>query len=125
MRHNADARVILVDKTKLIEQIGKNKEKHQKEYADAVEAYKLEAKEQLDDRLAKLASGDINLKPIQLITPVDNSEEYDKLVKMFEWEVKEQVELSQGEFNEYIFDETSFAKIATLSNQAYRSKFLR
>ncbi len=123
MRQDKDARIILVNKAKLIDKIKENKVKHQEEYAKAVDAYKLEAKEQLEDRLTKLAAGDTKLQPIHLISPVDSSAEYDKLVEMFEWELKEEVELSQGEFNEYIFNETSFARSASVSNLAYQAKF--
>jgi len=122
MRQREDARMIMVSKQELIKKIKENKEKHKVEYAKAVEAYKLEAKEQLEDRLAKLATGDTKLSPVSLVSPVDNSEEYDKLVTMFEWEIKDEVELSQGEFNEYIFDETPFAKVASLSNLTYQRK---
>lgn len=105
MRHQQDARIILVKKGMLISKIKENKVKHQKEYAEAVEAFKKEAKEQLDEQSKKLSEGKLELK-LNLVTPIDNSEEYDKLVSMFEWEIKDEVELSQGEFNEYILDET-------------------
>lgn len=121
MRHDADARIILVDKAKLIEQIKANKVQHKKEYDEAVIAYREEAKKQLEDRLVQLATGDLKLKVVSLTSPVDNSEEYDKLVKMFKWEIKDQVELSQGEFNEYIFDETPFAKMSRASNTFYKN----
>jgi hypothetical protein len=38
---------------------------------------------------------------------------------MFEWEVEDFVELEQQEFNEYVQDETDFARMAKLSNSAY------
>ena len=38
---------------------------------------------------------------------------------MFEWDVEDEVELQQGEFLEYVQDETSFALEAKLSNSAY------
>src|SRR5690349_8698815 len=111
MRHNQDARMILVSKRDLLAKIAENKKNHQKEYAEAVEAYKIEAKKQLDEQQARLAAGELSLK-LNLTVPIDNSEEYDKISKTFEWEIKDQVELSQGEFNEYVLDETPLAKMA-------------
>lgn len=122
MRHNEDARVILVVKEDLIKQIKANKEKHQGEYATAVENYKKEAQEQLDEAAKRLAEGKYDLR-LNLITPIDNSLEYDKLVTMFNWEIKNEVELSQGEFNEYVLDETNFARVSRASNTAYSAKF--
>jgi hypothetical protein len=40
---------------------------------------------------------------------------------MFDWEINESVTLSQSEFNEYILDETSFAREAKMMNSSYLS----
>ncbi len=40
---------------------------------------------------------------------------------MFDWEENELVTLSQSEFNEYVLDETSFAREAKIMNQSYMS----
>lgn len=121
MRHQADARIIKVNKANLIAKILENKNKHQAEYADAVKAYRIEAQEQIDAQQKKLNEGEFGIQ-IYLVTPVDKSEEYDKIVTMFQWELSDEVELSQGEFNEYIFDETSFAIQSRASNSTYLHK---
>ena len=124
MRHNENARVILVKKDLLITKIKENKEKHLVEYKEAVEAFKTEAKNQLDKQLENLAAGEFDLR-LNLVKPIDNSEEYDKIIQTFEWEIKDEVELSQGEFNEYVLDETPAAKIAKFSNVTYLQKTKR
>ena len=60
----------------------------------------------------------MNVK-LELTTPIDNAENYDKVIEMFVWEVEEIVELEQNEFLEYVQDETDFALTAKLSNTAY------
>jgi len=42
---------------------------------------------------------------------------------MFNWEVADEVELSQNEFREYVQDETDFAQRAYFSNMSYSAKF--
>jgi hypothetical protein len=118
MRLNADSRVINVNKLDLIKQIENNKAKHLLEYSAAVEAYKAEAQKQITEQQAKLDKGELDIK-ISLTRPIDKSDEYDKLITVFNWEIKNEVELSQGEFNEYVLDETSFAKEARFSNTFY------
>jgi hypothetical protein len=59
---------------------------------------------------------------MNLVTPVDNSTNYDKIIRMFEMEVADKVELTQQEFNEYVHDETDFAQIAMVSNSTYLHK---
>lgn len=58
---------------------------------------------------------------INLTEPVDATEEYDKILSMFDWELAEQVELSQGEFNEYVLDETPNIMQAKYQNSFYTS----
>lgn len=115
-------RTITVNKAKLIAKIKENKQNHIKAYAKAVIAYKKEALSKLAE-LTKLAkSGDMTLN-LHLTTPMNNIENYDKIVAMFEWDVNEEVTLEQNEFNEYVQDETEFARHANLSNSMYLSNF--
>lgn len=118
MRQNGD-RVIKLKKKKLLAKILDNKKKHIKEYNQATHAYHKEALRQLNaekDRLLNKASLDIKL---DLITPIDNSKNYDKIYQMFEWEISANVELTQSEFNEYVLDDNSYTRQALLSNTRY------
>lgn len=117
MRH-LGSRKIKVDKDKLIVKIKENKKNHIKEFAKAVVAYKKEALRQLEIQTKKVSEGALNVK-LDLISPVDNSDNYDKIIQMFEWEVAEFVELEQNEFLEYVQDETDFAVTAKFSNMSY------
>lgn len=115
---NFGNRTIKVKKEDLIKQIKENKAKHIVEYDKAVIAYKEEALKQLTKLTEKVNNGALDIK-LKLITPVNNSENYDKIIEMFEWEVEEIVELSQDEFKEYVQDENDFSRNAKLSNTAY------
>lgn len=112
--------MINVNKKQLIEKIQANKENHIKEYAQAVEDYKAEARRQIEVATKSLEEGKLDIR-VSLVTPKNEAAEYDKLVEMFEWDTREEVELSQREFNEYILDETSFAIQAKLQNSTYSS----
>lgn len=113
------SRTIKVNKVKLIEQIKLNKENHIKEYEKAIVAYKQEALRQLNEEIKKVREGGSLDAKLNLITPINNSENYDKIIEMFEWEVEDVVELEQQEFNEYVQDETEFAQQAKFSNMFY------
>jgi hypothetical protein len=141
-------RTITVNKKELINIIKENKKNHIKAYNEAVVAYKIEASErilelkdqlnkgvkkalkELNEHQANVDGGSINelftisLPSIymNLVTPVDNSTNYDKIIRMFEMEVADKVELTQQEFNEYVHDETDFAQIAMVSNSTYLHK---
>lgn len=115
-------RKIRVNKSQLVGKIKENKANHVKEYEQAVKDYKEEAAKQLSDLSKKLEEGKTNLK-LELVSPVNKSDEYDKLIAMFEtWEVDDFVDLSQEEFNQYVMDETSFAIHAKGLNTYYSSR---
>lgn len=111
-------RTIRVKKADLMNKIKENKERHIQEYKKAVDAYKKEALSQLEKLKVDAEDGKLNLR-LDLVVPVDSSENYDKILEMFEWEVEDIVELSQSEFREYIQDETDFARAAKFANSSY------
>lgn len=112
-------REIKLKKKDLIEKIKENKENHIRDYHEAVESYKLEAKKQLDAQLKALENGSLQIE-IKLVTPQNKSDEYDKIIAMFDWEVEDFVVLSQSEFNHYVLDEAPFAINAKFLNSTYK-----
>jgi len=113
------SRTIKVNKAELIAKINENKEKHILDYAEAVVAYKTEALEQLVKLVEKVENGSTQIE-LDLRSPVNNSDNYDKIIEMFKWEVAEEVELSQAEFREYVQDEAPFAISARTLNALYK-----
>ncbi len=119
MRHN---RTVKISKAKLIEKIQENKIAHIKEYEEAVNDYKIEANKQLLKAKEELDNGSLKIH-IQLTTPINRAEEYDKVIEMFQWEVDSEISLTQSEFNEYVHDDNDSARMAKMSNSFYSSKF--
>ena len=117
MRMNG-SRVILLTKAKLIARITENEKKHIIAYNQAVKAYKIEALKQLAELTKAAKSGDLSLR-LNLTTPVDNRKNYSKIREMFEWDNRDEIELEQQEFNEYVLDETEYARHAQMSNSMY------
>ena len=115
-------RKVKIKKANLLERIQENKAKHIEAYEKAVKAYKLEALEQLEKLTKKANDGDLDLK-LDLVTPIDNSSDYDQIHELFEWEIEEEIELTQEEFRQYVQDENDFAQQASFANTFYSSKF--
>jgi len=112
------SRIIKVKKTELVEKIQANKLKHVENYLQALIDYKDEALKQLKELTKRAKDGDVRIG-LQLVTPVNNEAEYDKLLLMLKMEIDEEIELSMSEFNEYVHDETHYAQQASLSNSMY------
>lgn len=117
--HNNHNRTIKINKQKLIDKITENKLEHIKDYEEAVLAYKTEAHNQLAKCKEELDGGSLKIG-LKLITPINRSEEYDKVIEMFKWEIEEEVEITQREFNEYVHDDNDDSKYAKLQNSMYR-----
>jgi hypothetical protein len=115
------SRKVKVNKKELIKEIKANREKHIKSYKKGVKAYTKEALKQLADLKKDANDGSLDLR-LNLVTPIDNTEKYDKLIKQFEWDTTDFIDLEQHEFNEYIFDETQFAREAMVSNTFYMNR---
>ena len=115
---NHGTREILMKKAQLIAAIKKNKEAHTKAYAKAVTAYKKEALKQLAEQTKLAKEGKLTIH-LNLTSPVSLSDHYDELVEMFEIDVREELVLTQQEYNEYYKDKTESARHALMSNQMY------
>lgn len=111
-------RDILMLKSKLVEQIKKNKESHIKAYAKAVKAYKQEALKQLAEQTKLAKTGNLEIKLV-LTSPVNLVEHYDDLVEMFEVDTRDEIMLSQQEYNEYYKDKTEVNRHAMFANSLY------
>jgi len=115
---NHGTREILMKKAQLIAAIKKNKEVHIKAYAKAVVAYKKEALKQLAEQTKAAKEGKLTIH-LNLTSPVSLVEHYDELVEMFEIDVREELTLTQQEYNEYYKDKTENTRHAMLSNSMY------
>lgn len=117
MHHN-HSRTLKISKAKLIEKITENKANHIKEFDEATKAYVEEAHKQLKLAKKDIDSGKLNIR-LNLTVPINRVEEYDKVIEMFNWEIADEIELTQSEFNEYVHDDNDRARTAKFSNAFY------
>lgn len=118
MRHN---RIVNINKKDLIDKILQNKEAHILEFEEAKKAYVIEAHRLLEGAKKRVDEGKMDIL-VRLTTPVNRADEYDKVIEMFKWEVNEEVQLTQSEFNEYVHDDNDSARTAKLANSSYSNQ---
>jgi HPt (histidine-containing phosphotransfer) domain-containing protein len=114
------SRTVKISKTQLLAKIKANKEAHIVDYNEAVEAYKEEALKQLAELIEEAEAGDLEIE-LSLVTPIDNTEKYNEIIQLFEWEINDEVELTKNEFDEYVLDKSNFATHALYTNSTYKS----
>lgn len=142
-------REVTVDRIKLLETLRANREKHIKEYNEAVIGYKAQALVLLD-RLKDQIIESVNWhyvstqKRIEAFDPdepmtdhvsltgstsfslkVPRSYErsYDVAIRMAEWEVSETITLKQSQFQCFVLDDWDWKTEFTHLNKAYGVKF--
>ena len=122
-------RVIELDRKDLLAKLRENKEKHIREYDEAIAAYKDVAKEKLNKALEKarhrleknhqemikrIDDFDVeelsdylvlvNEETVQLVKPRNYADKYDAAIDMVSWDVRDTLELSQSEFQCFVRD---------------------
>lgn len=110
---------IIVDKTKLIEIMKKNRDDHAAIVAEAQDGFRTKVISRLDEMLAMAKKGrkiDIN---VGLVMPVDMTEEYDTVIGMLELDTDEKVELQKHEYEQWVLDKWNWSRQATTTNAYY------
>lgn len=141
------ARKVEVNRTKLIETLKANKEKHVKDYEEAKAGYKSALLTKLDsavedarksiekqytkrkEEISAITDEDIEnqqdyvqLLPavtVQMKVPRSYAKEYDAAIDIATWDVRETLELSNAEFTCFVRDEWDWKEEFTATSKIY------
>jgi hypothetical protein len=111
----------LSEKTELerLRSISDMKNAHAKQLASLKRTLKVnqvETEKRIDAEIEKVDNGQMFTNMVATETPTDNSEKYDSIVNLFEWDVLKEVELNQTEFSEWVNDKTTWAEVSRAAN---------
>lgn len=110
---------ITVKKTQLIEKLCENRRQHRELFERAQVGFKARIIEELELRLEQARDGKpVNLM-ISLAQPIDQTEDYDRVIAMLEMHTEEEVELDERDFRCYVLDKWEWAAGAFTTNSAY------
>lgn len=110
---------IRVKKSHLLLALQENRDEHREEFAKAQTRYRERVIEALDTNLASAKAGRKIITYIRLPVPEDHTEDYDAAIEALEWEVADEVELDQREFNTLVRNQWSWAEAFASNTQAY------
>jgi len=108
----------IINKTKLLAVIEENKSKHRSIFLEAINGYKKETIKLLEEMIEKLKAGKTIDHYIKLPVPVDHTPEYNRAIRMIEMDVREEIELGDEEFTQFVMDDWKWKRewIGTVSN---------
>jgi hypothetical protein len=115
-------RKITVSKQQLVETLTKNRETHQADFDLAYEGFREKAEANVEALLGRIKNAEhgqpvqlwINLEP-----PVNHITDYDRALQMCEWELGDEMELTEQEFQQLVQDNWSWKDAFSTSNKLY------
>ncbi len=110
---------VIVNKDELLETLKKNRETHRMIFEDAQKGYREEAIRLLDIALNDAKIGKKITTFIQLESPVDQTKDYDRIIRMLEMSVDEQIDLTEHDFAQYVLDDWSWKQDFLTKNAFY------
>lgn len=113
---------VKVKKSELLAKLKENLAEHRDIFEEASEAFRKEVIKVLDQRLADAKAGKRIRLRIDLIQPMDQTEEYNQAIAMCEMSVDDVIELSHEHFRCYILDKWHWRDQFIASNSGYSAK---
>jgi hypothetical protein len=112
---------VKVNRNELLDVVRKNREQHRKIFEEAIEGYRSAAIKELDAMLNEAKAGKRIRRTVSLVEPVDQTREYNKVIRMLEMSTEDVIELQEHEFSQYVLDDWGWKGQFLASNSAYSS----
>ncbi len=114
-----ESRTVRVSKTRLIEQLQSNRERHQREYQEALAGYRGQLVTVLSRKLERAKRKEDVSHAIDLERPVDHLSEYDRALAILEWEEQDAVDLPLEDFERWVLDAWSWREAFKALHESY------
>src|SRR5882757_5209361 len=96
---------IFVDKERLLAALEQNRAAHGATYEKAKAGYLKVTKQKLSDLLDRVVEGELVGQVWLDAPPEDHTGDYDDVISMMQWAQNDSIELTQGQFKQYIQDQ--------------------
>lgn len=118
---------VTVKKKKVLEALKTNFERHKKEYDEAYEGYKKQAKVLLEERLSDLVASSSETEQVdlgfELQPPEDHRDDYERAIGMLEMSKEDDTKITATQYAAFIQDKWSWQKNWKFSNRSYTRNF--
>jgi len=103
-------RKVVIEKQRLLDTVIANREKHVADYEEAREVYLEKAQALFEEKAAEAEGGEMVDPSIDLEKPVEFLEEYAQAIQMIEMDEREEIELTEEEFQKLVRDEWNWSR---------------
>ena len=120
MGHNNEI-TVQIDKTKLLAALKEARKQHKETYEKALELWREDLEKACKEVKAdNLTDFPRSLHRISNSVPSSYDDDYRKIIRLYEMESRDEVTLTQSQFNQYVLDEWGWKRVA-MSNAYYSS----
>ena len=113
---------VKIKKSELLEVLKKNRASHRSIFEEAQKGYREEAIRLLDKALKDAREGRKITTYIRLDVPINQTDDYNRAIKMIEMCVDENIEISETDFANYILDDWHWKTAFNTTNAFYLNK---
>lgn len=114
--------IVKIKKSELLETLRKNRQEHRAIFEEAQVGYRAEAIKLLDKALQDAKAGRTIITFVKLNSPIDQTKDYDRAIKMIEMSVDENIEISEADFANYVLDDWHWKQNFMTTNAFYCGK---
>ena len=116
-------RTVMVRKEELVEVLQRNRERHGGVFEESYEKFIKAVESELEARLARIRRGKSVELHIRLPEPRNMTESYDRALQMLEMETRDEIELSEQEFQQFVQDDWTWKRefVSTAASYGVRS----
>lgn len=110
---------VTMKKAEVLEVLRKNREQHKKIFLEAVEGYRKKAIDMLEKHVADIRYGKVFEVYVSLPRPEEHTRDYDRVIKMIEMAVEDNVVFTEQDTQNYIMDDWAWKQKFLTTNSAY------
>lgn len=110
---------VKVKKDALKDEIQANRDKHRAEYVQAFEGYRRACIQALETNLEAFRTGRTQRVLINEQPPEDHTKDYDRVLRMLEMSVDDEITLAASTFAQYVLDDWGWKHQWAASNSKY------
>lgn len=110
---------ITVAKLDLLIALKKNREDHRTAFVASQKGYHIAVVKELESMLVDARSGKAYRKVVQLEEPLDHTRDYDRIIRMLEMSVNNEIVITESEFNNYVLDDWSWKRQFMQTTRSY------
>ena len=111
---------ITVKKDELLVKIRGNRDAHRGVFLEAQKGYREKVIDELDVMLKDAREGRGIRRTVELVEPQDHTRDYDRVIKMLEMMVGDEVVITDRQFAHFVLDEWEWQQAFEHSTRSYR-----